>query len=104
MQKYFDNAATSFPKPREVIDSIIEFHNECGASPGRGAYSRAKQATDILDECGSKCNGAVDHPIPIHDIEVDPLDAGRNGLIHGLFKFTIIRGEDAWSDNHDSRP
>ncbi len=35
---YFDNGATSYPKPKEVIDAWVEYATEIGASPGRGNY------------------------------------------------------------------
>ena len=53
MQTYFDNAATSFPKPDEVLEATIEFLQECGASPGRGAYAQAKEASMVLEHCRS---------------------------------------------------
>ncbi|MFH1259199.1 MAG: aminotransferase class V-fold PLP-dependent enzyme [Elusimicrobiota bacterium] len=38
---YFDNAATSFPKPPEVLAAINDYSLNLGASAGRGAYPRA---------------------------------------------------------------
>ena len=44
---YLDNAATSYPKPREVHDFMREFYSNCGGSPGRtgsgGATGRIDQ-------------------------------------------------------------
>ncbi len=37
---YFDNAATSFPKPEPVIQAMVEYLNTCG-NPGRGAHDLA---------------------------------------------------------------
>jgi|TARA_B100000959_G_scaffold287318_1_gene371054 cysteine desulfurase family protein len=51
MQLYFDNAATSFPKPDVVLDAVAEYQKLCGASPGRGAYQTANDATETLDQC-----------------------------------------------------
>ena len=57
MQTYFDNAATSFPKPEVVLEATLEFLQKCGASPGRGAYGQAKEASNILERCRSVlCN------------------------------------------------
>jgi len=33
--KYFDNAATSFPKPKEVADEVSRYLNEAGGTYGR---------------------------------------------------------------------
>jgi len=48
---YFDNSATSFPKPPAVIGSLAEFDRRFGASAGRGAYPRAVATGKILSEC-----------------------------------------------------
>lgn len=38
---YFDNAATSFPKPNMVYDSIMKVMKEYGANPGRSGHKLA---------------------------------------------------------------
>jgi cysteine desulfurase family protein len=43
---YLDNAATTFPKPREVLDEMIESYCNLGASPGRGSYDLATEAEE----------------------------------------------------------
>ncbi|MBE7560401.1 aminotransferase class V-fold PLP-dependent enzyme [bacterium] len=48
MNLYFDNAATSYPKPEEVHAAVQRYGLECGASAGRGAYRQARQAGDII--------------------------------------------------------
>jgi len=40
---YFDNAATTFPKPNEVYDSIMEAMKTYGANPGRSGHKLALQ-------------------------------------------------------------
>lgn len=41
---YFDNAATTFPKPNEVYDSIMTAMKEYGANPGRSGHKLALKA------------------------------------------------------------
>lgn len=41
---YFDNAATSFPKPPDVIDAVTTALREIGANPGRGGHRMALAA------------------------------------------------------------
>lgn len=48
---YFDNSATSYPKPASVIGSLSEFDRRYGASAGRGAYRRAMATGEILSDC-----------------------------------------------------
>ncbi len=44
---YFDNAATSFPKPECVYRAVEDFMRGNGTSPGRGNYARA-MASELL--------------------------------------------------------
>lgn len=47
---YFDNAATTFPKPKEVYDSIMEAMKEYGANPGRAGHKLAlKMSREIYN-------------------------------------------------------
>lgn len=45
---YFDNAATSRPKPESVYEAFNYFVRQVGVSPGRGSYSLAIQASRML--------------------------------------------------------
>jgi len=45
---YFDNAATSFPKPPQVTEAMVHFMTEVGANPGRGGHALAKEAERIV--------------------------------------------------------
>jgi cysteine desulfurase family protein len=48
---YFDNAATSFPKPKEVSAAIIDYMNNVGASPGRSGHRLSIEAGRIIYQC-----------------------------------------------------
>lgn len=39
--RYLDNAATSFPKPSEVLSRMLAEYQRAGVSPGRGGYDLA---------------------------------------------------------------
>jgi len=47
--RYFDNAATSFPKPPQVAEAITVYLNESGGSYGRSAYPRAFSASRTIE-------------------------------------------------------
>jgi cysteine desulfurase family protein len=47
---YFDNAATSYPKPEEVTEAMVHFSKEIGASPGRSGHRLAVEAGRIVFE------------------------------------------------------
>lgn len=45
---YLDNAATTFPKPREVLERMIDLYAAKGVSPGRGGYDCAQEADELV--------------------------------------------------------
>ena len=47
---YFDNAATTFPKPEEVYCFMDSFYRECGVNVGRGQHKLAAQAAMMIVE------------------------------------------------------
>lgn len=47
---YFDNAATTFPKPEMVYKAMDEFYRVSGANAGRGSYGLAANAKHVIDE------------------------------------------------------
>ncbi len=48
--KYFDNAATSFPKPKEVAEEISLYLNEIGGTYGRSFYERTVAVSKVVEE------------------------------------------------------
>jgi cysteine desulfurase/selenocysteine lyase len=47
---YFDNAATSWPKPPQVKEAMNRFMEEVGANPGRSGHSLSVEAARIVYE------------------------------------------------------
>src|SRR5512139_1786230 len=47
---YFDNAATSWPKPPQVKEAMVKFMDEVGANPGRSGHFRSIEAARIVFE------------------------------------------------------
>lgn len=47
---YFDNAATTFPKPESVYDFTDRFYRECGVNVGRGQHKLASKASALVQE------------------------------------------------------
>jgi cysteine desulfurase family protein len=47
---YLDNAATSFPKPDIVHDTVRDFYREMGVNPGRTGCDLAIEAGQMIDE------------------------------------------------------
>lgn len=46
---YFDNAATSWPKPEHVYTYMMEFYRATGVNPGRSGFDLAMEAGSLLD-------------------------------------------------------
>lgn len=47
---YFDNAATTFPKPEEVYQFVDRFYRTCGVNVGRGQHKLASQAAKLVQD------------------------------------------------------
>lgn len=51
---YFDNAATTFPKPREVSAAVLHHMQAHGGNPGRGAHPLALAAAEAVYDARSE--------------------------------------------------
>ncbi|MFZ5864609.1 MAG: aminotransferase class V-fold PLP-dependent enzyme [Thermodesulfobacteriota bacterium] len=47
---YMDNAATSFPKPPQVVEAMVHFMEHVGANPGRSRHDLSMEASEIVEE------------------------------------------------------
>ena len=45
---YFDNSATSFPKPPLVTEAVLDYMTSVGANPGRSGHRLASEAGKIV--------------------------------------------------------
>lgn len=45
---YFDNAATTFPKPQEVVDAVVGYMTTIGGNPGRSGHERSIEAGEAV--------------------------------------------------------
>lgn len=83
---YLDNAATSFPKPPQVLDAMTRYATELGASPGRGAYREAREAGELMLQCRQRINTLIHGESPDHVVftlnTTDALNTAIHGLIH----------------------
>ena len=51
MSIYLDNAATTFPKPSQVIEAVERTLRENSANPGRGGHHMSLDAGRMVMEC-----------------------------------------------------
>lgn len=56
---YFDNAATTYPKPDCVYSYMDEFYRSSGGSAGRGKYSMAQTAGGLIADTRKRIQGLL---------------------------------------------
>jgi len=82
---YLDNAATSFPKPRQVLDAMTHYATDLGASAGRGAYAEAVETGRLIHQCRVRLNQLFNGERPEHVVFTlncsDALNLAIKGLI-----------------------
>jgi cysteine desulfurase/selenocysteine lyase len=81
---YMDNAATSFPKPRAVMEEMTRYAQDLGASAGRGAYTEAMETGALIGECRRRLNTLFHGQNPNHFIFTLNCSDGLNLAIKGL--------------------
>ena len=91
---YLDNAATSFPKPKSVLDAMVRYATELGASAGRGVYAEAVETGRIMSDCRELLNTFFNGSSPNHFVFTlncsDALNLAIKGLIDPTKKSHVI--------------
>ena len=59
---YLDNAATSWPKHEEVYTAVDQYQREVGAAAGRGSYSSAYAASQIVAQARTALANFLNSP------------------------------------------
>ncbi|MBX3385058.1 MAG: aminotransferase class V-fold PLP-dependent enzyme [Phycisphaeraceae bacterium] len=87
VRRYFDNAATSFPKPPGVAEAVYRFMTENGA-PGRGLYAEARRAGGEIERCRERIARLVGLSSPRHVVfghnTTDALNLAIKGVVAGV--------------------
>ncbi|WP_138204344.1 aminotransferase class V-fold PLP-dependent enzyme [Haloimpatiens lingqiaonensis] len=83
---YLDNAATSFPKPKPVADSIYNYILNIGCNVNRGAYSSAYTAENTLFETRELLCNLFNFSIEENVIFTKNITESLNILIKGFIK------------------
>jgi cysteine desulfurase / selenocysteine lyase len=82
---YCDNAATTFPKPQAVLDAVLDFMQNTGASPGRSAHHLALKAGRAIFTVREKLAKLFGAPDPSRIIftsnATEALNLGILGLV-----------------------
>ena len=83
---YLDNAATSFPKPKEVADAVYDFMINNGTSSGRGSYKKAMQSDYIVYECRKLIGNLFNFDDPKKVVFTSNATDSLNIAIRGILK------------------
>lgn len=81
---YFDNAATTFPKPEEVYRFMDNFYRECGVNVGRGQHKLASQASAMVAETRQlllELNHCPNKAVVFNSSATEALNIILNGII-----------------------
>ena len=80
---YFDNAATTFPKPEPVYEAINKAMREYSFNAGRGSYNKASKTFKMIEETRQKLAdvvGASQNQVVFTSSATESL----NNIIYGL--------------------
>ncbi len=83
---YLDNAATSFPKPPQVIPAMTEALRSYGANPGRGGHQLALQAGRVVEKCREAAAALLGAPSPERVIFTRNCTESLNIAIAGMLR------------------
>ena len=83
---YFDNAATSWPKPPAVMQAMVHFLEEVGANPGRAAHWRAVESGRIIFAAREAVAGLFKAPDPLSVVFGHNVTEALNLALRGLLR------------------
>lgn len=98
---YFDQAASSFPKPASVVKAVSEALTEYGANPGRGGHRLAREASSIIQQARAGLSDFFGLGIPENVWFYPNATAALNQALKG-FPFTEGDHVIATSYEHNS--
>ncbi|MEQ8836195.1 MAG: aminotransferase class V-fold PLP-dependent enzyme, partial [Lacipirellulaceae bacterium] len=83
---YFDNAATSWPKPECVYEAMDRYQREVGAAAGRGGYTAAIKAQRLVDAARRNCAKLIGASDPKRIVFTSNGTDALNLAIHGTLR------------------
>ena len=83
---YFDNAATSWPKPPGVAEAMVHFMNDVGANPGRSAHRLAVKSGRIVYNTREAVAELFNAPDPLRVIFGHNVTESLNLALRGLLR------------------
>jgi cysteine desulfurase/selenocysteine lyase len=83
---YFDNAATSWPKPPGVAEAMVHFLAQVGANPGRAAHRLAVEAGRIVYNAREAVAEIFNAPDPLRIVFGANVTEALNLALRGLLR------------------
>ena len=83
---YFDNGATTFPKPQSVVRAVSSAMQNYGANPGRSGHKMSLKASEIIFNCRENAAALFGVETPDRIIFTDNCTTALNTVIKGLLK------------------
>ena len=83
---YLDNAATTFPKPPQVLRAMTGVMEKLGANPGRGGHRLSLQAGRVVESCREAAAALLGVPGPERVIFTRCCTESLNLAITGLVR------------------
>lgn len=94
---YLDNAATSFPKPPQVIRAAQGALEKLGVNPGRGGHRLALQAGRVVQACREEAAAllGMEHPERVIFTKncTEAINLGISGVLHQGDEVLCSHGE-----------
>jgi cysteine desulfurase family protein len=83
---YFDNAATSWPKPTGVAEAMVHFLNNIGANPGRSGHHLAVESGRIVYDTREAIARLFNASDPLRVVFGHNVTEALNMALHGLLR------------------
>ena len=83
---YLDNAATSWPKPPEMLEAMHHFNDEIGANSGRSGHQRSVQSARIVYDTRQRLADLFNLSDPLRVVFTSNVTESINLALYGLLK------------------
>lgn len=83
---YLDNAATSFPKPPEVVEAVRSYMTEVGSNPGRSGHRLSVEAARTVYRTRENIARLFAFPDPLRVVFTQNITEALNLVLRGLLR------------------
>jgi len=83
---YFDNSATTFPKPQSVTNAVFTAMKRFGANPGRSGHTMSRESGKLVESCRRTAMNMFGASVPENVVFTLNCTMAMNMVIKGLLK------------------